>query len=141
KYGNLAADKLATIPGTYDATGTQKGTSWSLQLAAFKPTGATPPPSSGAYPLKVGPNGRYLVDQNDVPFLIVGDSPQALMVNLSTAEADAFFANRAAAGFNLVWINLLCATYTGGRPDGSTYDGIVPFTTDGDLATPNAAYF
>src|SRR5262245_33567426 len=63
------------------------------------------------------------------------------MVNLSEAEADSFFANRQAAGFNLVWINLLCATYTGGRADGSTYDGIVPFTTPGDLATPNESYF
>jgi len=33
-------------------------------------------------------------------------------------------------------VNLLCATYTGGRADGSTYDGIVPFTPN-DLATPN----
>ena len=31
--------------------------------------------------------------------------------------------------------------YTGGRPDGSTYDGIIPFTTPGDLSTPNEAYF
>src|SRR5262249_56001352 len=35
----------------------------------------------------------------------------------------------------------LCATYTGGRADGSTYDGIVPFTTPNDLATPNDAFF
>ena len=94
-----------------------------------------------AYPLKVGPTGRYLVDQQGTPFLIAGDSPQALMVNLSEAEADSFFADRQAAGFNTVWINLLCATYTGGRADGSTYDGIVPFTTEGDLSTPNERYF
>src|SRR5206468_2509850 len=31
-----------------------------------------------AYPLKPGPTGRYLVDQNNVPFMIVGDSPQSL---------------------------------------------------------------
>jgi hypothetical protein len=81
------------------------------------------------------------VDQDGAPFLLTGDSPQALIVNLSEVEADAFFAEREAAGFNAVWINLLCATYTGGRPDGSTYDGIVPFTTPGDLATPNPGYF
>jgi hypothetical protein len=44
-------------------------------------------------------------------------------------------------GFNALWVNLLCATYTGGRPDGSTYDGIVPFTTPDDLSTPNESYF
>ena len=34
-----------------------------------------------AYPLVASTNGRYLVDQSGVPFLLVGDSPQALMVN------------------------------------------------------------
>ena len=52
------------------------------------------------YPLKVGPTGRYLVDRDGRPFLIVGDSPQSLIVNLSEAQADHFFANRQAAGFN-----------------------------------------
>lgn len=94
-----------------------------------------------AYPLKVSSNKRYLVDQKNTPFLIAGESPQALMVNLSENEADAFFANRQRHGFNTVWINLLCKPYTGGRPDGSTYDGILPFTTPDDLSTPNPAYF
>src|SRR5689334_7141865 len=94
-----------------------------------------------AYPLKVSLNQRYLVDQLDEPFLMMGDSPQGLIANLSTGEADAFFANREAAGFNAVWINLLCGTYTGGNPDGSTFDGLVPFKTPGDIATPNRLYF
>src|SRR5436190_305828 len=46
-----------------------------------------------AYPLKPSANGRYLLDQNNVPCMIVGDSPQALMVNLSTNEAAYFFAD------------------------------------------------
>jgi len=94
-----------------------------------------------AYPLKVSGNGRYLVDQNGAPFLIAGESPQALMVNLSEEEAGAYFANRQGHGFNTVWINLLCKPYTGGRADGSTYDGIMPFRRPEDLATPNAGYF
>jgi hypothetical protein len=73
--------------------------------------------TAAVYPVKKSANGRYLVDQNDAPYLIVGDSPQALMVNISEAEAETFFANRSAYGFNSVWINLLCTTYTGGRPD------------------------
>jgi hypothetical protein len=93
------------------------------------------------YPLKPGPTGRYLVDQRDHPFLIVGDSPQALMINASEAEADAFLADRARAGFNAVWVNLLSAEYTGGRPDGSTSDGIRPFLKGHDLSTPNETYF
>ena len=111
-------------------------------LADFTSHAASP-----AYPLKRSPNGRYLVDQNSAPVLIIGDAPQALMVNLSEAEADAYFADRNAHGFNTLWINLLCATYTGGRADASTIDGILPFTgkvpstSSYDLTKTNELYF
>lgn len=104
-------------------------------------------PAAPAYPVKKSANNRYLVDQNNVPFLIVGDSPQALIVNLTEAEAATFFADRAALGFNTMWINLLCATYTGGRADASTIDNIKPFTANisgtssYDLTKTNEAYF
>lgn len=130
------------------------GTTYSYAVAAIDLAGnlsalsspasiATPVPwpPGVAYPLEVSANGRYLVDQENVPFLLMGDSPQALIVNLSEAEADGFFADREASGFNGVWVNLLCGTYTGGRPDGSTYDGIIPFTTPDDVSTPNDVYF
>jgi uncharacterized protein DUF4038/collagenase-like protein with putative collagen-binding domain len=94
-----------------------------------------------AYPLKKSANGRYLEDQKGVPFLVAGESPQALMVNLSEVEAELFFANRLAHGFNAAWINLLCRPGTGGRTDGSTYDGILPFRKTNDLAAPNEPYF
>jgi hypothetical protein len=103
--------------------------------------GAHPSQVLPAYPLKKSANGRYLVDQNNKPFLIAGDSPQALMVNLTEADADMYFANRRGHGFNAVWINLLCRKGTGGRPDGSTYDGVFPFTSRDDLARPNEIYF
>jgi hypothetical protein len=97
----------------------------------------TPP----VYPLKVGPTHRYLVDQRGRPFFIVGDSPQALIGKLSLDEAAMFIADRRAAGFNSLLIDLLCAKYTGCRDDATTSDGIQPFTTPGDLSTPNPAYF
>jgi hypothetical protein len=90
---------------------------------------------------KVSSNGRYLVDRDGKPFLMVGDAPQALMVNASLRDADFFLADRAARGFNTIWIMLLCNTYSGGRADASTLDGLVPFTTPGDLSTPNEPYF
>lgn len=104
-------------------------------------------PAAPAYPLKKSANNRYLVDQNNIPFLIVGDSPQALTVNLTEAEAASFLADRAALGFNTMWVNLLCATYTGGRADASTIDGIKPFTANisgtssYDLTKTNEAFF
>jgi hypothetical protein len=99
------------------------------------------------YPVRKSANQRFLVDQNGAPYLVVGDSPQALIVNISEADAEMFLANRSSHGFNSVWINLLCTTYTGGRPDGSTLDGIAPFTQtlpetgSYDLETPNEVYF
>jgi hypothetical protein len=94
-----------------------------------------------AFPLKVSSDRRYLVDQDGVPFLIAGDSPQAMIGKLSVDESAAFVANRKSAGFNSLLVDLLCADYTGCRSDGTTFDGIEPFTTPGDLGTPNPAYF
>lgn len=108
--------------------------------------------SSAAYPLKVSANGRYLVDQNDKPFLITGDNPHALIGMGSVADAESYFADRQAHGFNAVWMNLLVATPAAydSQDDASTPDGIRPFTgfigggTDAahyDLTKPNEAYF
>src|SRR5262249_47810056 len=106
-----------------------------------KETGASGAGAAPPHPLKVSANGRYLVDQKAAPFLITGDSPQALMVNLSEKDAEFFFANRGYRGFNAMWINLLCRKGTGGRADGSTLDGLLPFKKGDDLATPKEAYF
>jgi hypothetical protein len=105
------------------------------------PPAALLPTPAPAFPLRVGPTGRYLVDSKGRPFLVVGDSPQALIVQLSPTQAGRYFADRQRAGFNSVWINLLCDTYTGGRANATTYDGIAPFRTPGNLSTPNPAYF
>ena len=98
------------------------------------------------YPLKTSAEGRYLVDQNDTPFLIVGDSPHSLIVNLNDADAAGYILNRATNGFNALLAQLYCVAYTGGRTDGSTLDGTEPFTgmiAGGyyDLTKPNEAYF
>src|ERR1041384_2988632 len=93
------------------------------------------------FPLHVAPSKRYLVDQANRPFLLVGRSPQALIGDLNAADAAAYISNRRKYGINALWVNLLCAKYTGCRPDGKTFDGIAPFTKPGDLSTPNAAYF
>jgi hypothetical protein len=88
------------------------------------------------YPLRASANNRYLVDQKNTPFLMVGDSPQHLITNLSRQEAAAFMANRRGYGINTLWINLLCIC-----KEAKTFDGIVPFLVPGDIATPNPAYF
>ncbi len=105
-----------------------------------------------AYPLKLSANHRYLVDQNNKPFLIVGDSPQGLMGRLTEKEAESYFADREAHGFNtLGWIDVACAGHDFPADEfATTPDGIRPFTgflpggTDYahyDLSKPNEAYF
>ena len=43
------------------------------------------------YPVKLSSsNPRILVDQNNIPFLMVGDSPQSLIVNLSQPRTQRF---------------------------------------------------
>ncbi len=93
------------------------------------------------FPLKQSADRRSLVDQNGVPFLMIGDAPQAMVGNLSVAQAKFFIKNRAKYGVNALWVNLLCDSYTACNSDGTTFDGIAPFTTEGDLSTPNPVYF
>ena len=101
-----------------------------------------------SFPVKISStNPRILVDQNNAPFLMVGDSPHSLIVNLSASEAASYLADRAAHGFNSLWVELLCVGYTGGRSDGSLLNGTKPFTgtisgtSSYDLTTPNETYF
>jgi hypothetical protein len=105
-----------------------------------------------AYPLKAIANGRYVVDSNDVPFLIIGDAPHSLLANLNNANADMYLADRGRNGFNALWVELLCDSYTGGMGTegslnyGHDVNGNNPFTktlTGGyyDLTTPNPAYW
>jgi len=94
-----------------------------------------------AYPIKVSPNGRYLLDQNNVPFLIVGDAPHDLINTISLEDAEQYLANRQTYGVNSLWVELVCNWYTNCNSDGTTYDGIAPFLVSGDVTTPNPAYF
>jgi len=93
------------------------------------------------YPLGVSANGRYLVDQFNVPFILIGDDAASLMVDVSPADAEHYLAKRASQGFNVISTELICNSYGGGRSDASTFDGLIPFTTPGDLSTPHEAYF
>jgi hypothetical protein len=100
------------------------------------------------YPLKISStNRRILVDQKSVPFLMVGDSPHSVFSSLTSADAAAYLADRAARGINCLWVNMICIRGVEGRADGSLLDGAKPFTatipgtTYYDLTTPNEAYF
>src|ERR1700744_5943830 len=122
------------------------------QVSDVSPEAPKTAAAAPAYPVKVSANRRYLVDQNNTPFLIAGDSPQGLISRLNEKEIDDFFADRQRYGFNTMgWVAVLCA----GRDFitniyATTPDGIRPFTgflhgkqdhTYYDLSKPNEAYF
>ena len=138
---------------TYNDTGLQANTSYSYQVQASDTSGNTSPFSNPTgvttgyvLPVKASSNNRYLVDQNGTPFLILGDSPQALVGNLDPTDMATYMADRQRLGFNALWVNLLCASYTFCNSNGTTYNGVAPFTSGSSpsnyvLSTPNGAYF
>jgi hypothetical protein len=143
-----------TTPG-YSDTGLIRGTTYSYTAAAHDAAGNVSPDSASVsattsdtlFPLHTEAGKRYLVDAAGNPFLMLGESPQAMIGNLTEADAELFLINRKSHGFNTVWINLLCTSYTGCNGNGTTFvDGIAPFTVGNDLSTydlstPNEAYF
>jgi hypothetical protein len=71
-------------------------------------------------------NGRYLVDQNGQPFLIVGSSEQT-WTNISVAAAESVLATRASQGFNFELFIIISGPYESGQTSWATFDGVVPF--------------
>ncbi len=105
-----------------------------------------------AFPLKASANGHYLVDQNNVPFLMIGDSAQTLINHLSLTDVASYMDQRISQGFNTVLIELLSQqNSTINVP--KAFNGALPFTTaagggsytglsgTADFSTPNASYF
>jgi hypothetical protein len=90
------------------------------------------------YPLKVGPNARYLVDQDGRPFLFWGDAAWSLLAQPSLADALRYLDDRKGKGVNVVLANLIEHAYARAAP--ADFNGNVPFTGR-PFATPNPAYF
>jgi len=91
------------------------------------------------FPLKVSGNGRYLVDQENRPFRIQGDSAQSLIANLTISEAETYLSDRKAKGFNSINMNLLEHKFAIKAP--ANRRGDAPFKTPEDFSKPNEAYF
>lgn len=89
------------------------------------------------FPLKISANRRYLVDQNDKPFLLHGDTAWSIITALNEAEVERYLKNRATKGFNALIINLVEHHFNGPL----NRQGEHPFTDPLDVATPNERYF
>jgi hypothetical protein len=90
-----------------------------------------------AYPLKISASKRYLVDQQNIPFLLQGDAPWSLITGLTETEAELYLENRRLKGFNTLMVNLIEHKFKG--PLNRDSEG--PFTTPADFSTPNKRYF
>jgi hypothetical protein len=152
-YIPQAIDVGHTLTVTVTATNTAGSVPATSAPTAVVQAGGGGGGGGATFPLQVSSNGRYLETAGGQPWLMVGDSPQSLIGDLSVSTAKSFIDDRAAHGFNALWINLLCASYTFCPADGKSYndsnstaDNLAPFTTGSnpstyDVSTPNAAYF
>ncbi len=103
--------------------------------------------------LRVHKSGRYLIDQSNKPFFIVGDSGQTMIARLSLANIASYLDTRKSQGFNAVMIELSShlTAFAAGCP--ASFLGDQPFTTKvgggayvgtsgtADFTTPNTAYW
>ena len=95
--------------------------------------------STSAFPLRVSANGRYLEDRTGKPFLLHGDSPWSLMVQLSREDVELYLEDRRSRGFNTLLTSLIEHNFADDPP--RNWYGDAPFLTPGDFSTPNEAYF
>ena len=79
--------------------------------------------ASPVYPLKLSADSRHLEDQAGVPFLMNGDTPWSLIVQLTKSEAEQYLEDRRARGFNTIIVELIEHQF--GGPENR--DGELPF--------------
>ncbi|MFO1500703.1 MAG: DUF4038 domain-containing protein [Verrucomicrobiota bacterium] len=94
-------------------------------------------------PIKIGPTGRYFVDQKQTPFFWLADTAWPLFVQYSPAQAEAYLKNRAAKGFTVIQAVLVWSAGGSGaevKSPTTNPNGAKPWLND-DPATPNDAYF
>ena len=94
---------------------------------------------NATFPLHVEAGKRYLVDAAGTPFLMLGDSPWSLIVQLTREEVDQYLDDRRARGFNTLLVNLIEHHFSNNPPKNAYGNG--PFLTPGDFSTPNELYF
>ena len=113
-------------------------------LAPWIPRKSRPPASSDylrPFVTDLAPNGRYFIDQYGAPLLIRGDSPWAMLFDLSPDQVDRYLVARAKLGVNAVLVSLIGARANGGPSDsGTTFDGLRPFV-GGDVNRLSAPYW
>ncbi|MCB9135431.1 MAG: glycoside hydrolase family 140 protein [Anaerolineales bacterium] len=96
---------------------------------------------SPAFPLKLAsdPAVRYLVDQNNQPFFIVGEAAWSLIGQVSLEDAQLYIDDLAARGFNTIITTLVEGYYADNAP--ANFYGIEPYIPENVFSGPNEPYF
>ena len=134
-------------------TDSSAASSRSPATAVAGPTAAAGPASAarrsgtssaagGPFLTSVSPNGRYFLDQDRRPYLVFGDSPWSMAIDLSNSDTQWYFQQRRQQGFNSVLFSAFGGEGSGGSDSEyfTTFDGIAPFI-DGDLTQYNEPYW
>ena len=113
---------------------------------------------SPVFPLKKSQNSRYLVDQNNTPFPILGRTAW-FVISLSVSDYKTFISNTVSHGYNSIEMHVINHDPKGNHPpfngdgdipflkrlDGSDWDGSLVYTDAAtqapDLTTPNEKYW
>lgn len=106
------------------------------------PTAAAPSSlNSPVFPLKLSsdPTARYLVDQNEQPFFIVGEAAWSMMGQVSLEDAQLYLDDLAARGFNTVIVTLVEGFYADNAP--ANFYGVEPYIPANIFSAPNEPYF
>jgi len=85
--------------------------------------------------------GKYFADENGLPYLLRWDTAWAIPGNAGQSggattwqsDIDTYTANRAAQGFNGFLATPTGSAETGNNANGTTWDGVAPFTSPGVL--------
>ena len=110
------------------------------------------------FPVKYSPNSRYLVDQNNVPFPILGRTSWCI-TSLSETDYRTYLDDCAARGYNSIEMNVINHSIRGNRPpyggnwdlpflkrlNGTSWDGALTYnnisTEAPDFTTPNEPFW
>jgi hypothetical protein len=139
RWGRLLGS-LALLVACHASSPAKERDGGVLAPTSLGPIERSPPP---VFPLRVAPGGRHLEDQNGRPFLIKGETAWLALANLTEEEQEAYLADRADKGFDLVEVMLTNHDYTR-APNPippANRQGEQPFLRPGDFSTPNPTYF
>lgn len=96
---------------------------------------------SGTFPLSIDSSNRFIKTASGQPFLIHGDTAWSAIVNLTNTQIAAYLDDRATKGFTATIVNAIEHEFSNQTPAYQNVDGVNPFTSMTDFASPNNTYW